>query len=101
MPANSAKNLIFCSRKCTAKPIPCFLKHPAWRAKRWRLPAFLSKSKPKSKNCGNRCRTSNERAKNGFAAGVDRVGALGLRKIDLGSEDSGAARNHVLGVIYH
>src|SRR5271166_5348161 len=101
MPENLARNSIFCSRRCIAKPIRCSLKRRAWKAKRSRLPASLWKSKRKSKNCGNRCRTSNERGKGGIAAGTDRVGAVRLWKIYLGATDSGAAGNDVFSVVYH
>ena len=35
------------------------------------------------------------------AAGLDRFRTIGFGKIDAGAEDSGAARDHAFGIVYH
>src|SRR5208337_7141 len=94
-------NLIFCFRKCSARRTPCFPKRPAWKAKLWRSRGSRWRSKRKSRNCGNRCRTSNERDKRGCTAGGDRVRAVGLGEIDAGAEGIGAAGDDAFDILHH
>src|SRR5579859_429987 len=101
VPANSAKSSISFFRKCIARPTPCFPKRPAWKAKPWRLPDWRWRSKRRSKNCANRYKTSNERRDSERAAGLDSIGALRLRQIYAGAEDSRAAGHHAFDLLYY
>src|SRR6266403_5623835 len=100
-PANSARNWIFCCRRCTAKQTPCYRRLLASKLKRWPSPVCPWKFARKSKRCANRCRTSNDCGERDCTAAADRVRPFRLRKVDPGAENFGAARNDAFGFVYH
>src|SRR5580658_1228421 len=100
-PAKWEKSWTFSCKKCTAKQTPCCQKRLASRVKRLPLPGSRLKSRPRSKNCGSRCRTSNERGEQACPFGADRFGPVGLGEIDAGAENFGVARNDAFGIVYH
>src|SRR5580692_6217502 len=100
-PVRWERSWIFSCKKCTAKQTRCCRKRLASKVKRWPSPGSHLKLRPRSKNCGSRCRTSNERGERACPAGADRFGSIGLGEIDAGAENFGVARNDAFGLVYH
>ncbi len=84
-----------------ARPIRCCPKRPAWKARRWQSRAWHWRSRRRSRNCGSRYKTSNEHGDRDCAAGVDRVGAVGIGKIDFGAANPGTPRDDAFDLMYY
>src|SRR5580704_374129 len=100
-PAKWGRSSTFFFRKCIAKQTRCCQKRLASKVKRSPSPGWRLKSRPRLKNCGSRCRTSNEPGERTCPAGDYRFGSIGLGEIDTGTENFGVARNDAFGLVYH